>query len=518
MAYTSETKHFLGGVGPLESGRVGRIAGRQARTFHLNLGSVKIGAAETATGALDYALRKGESAGKADELEHAAGDPAALLAAAKAIEASAWIRGGERAERVLVKQTFELPADASPEQRRGIAEAVVDDWATRGHVAIAAVHGNGLVQPHIHVLASARPVDAVGQVDRSVRLWTSKAEVRKERARIAELVNEICSPEVEFHGGRLVDTGLVDEEGALIARAAIVTRANEEFVAFAEPDDRPDSDTKIVLWDLKAKVRRYPQRRMPQAAMHRRQEQRFERDVIEQIAEVLAADRAASGAEREAPELRSLSAEVRRQATAAPIELDVPRRAVRVLRQISGVEFDPRRKKFWVPGDHPNAEALSERFGADRRIAALEAERKELADLSAKQQRMIGDVYAELGGELPDLATHEGRAEAWAQLRQARPRPAAAQVAPAPGLERPAGEPGPYAGLDDAALRKEYRSAGGASRRAARDLEDMAEDHPGRAATALRLDQARGARTLIKQEAERRGIQLGRGTTTGRER
>ena len=193
MAYTRETKHFLGGVGPLESGRVGRIAGRQTRTFHLNLGSVKIGAAETATGALDYALRKGESAGKADELEHAAGDPAALLAAAEAIEASAWIRGGERAERVLVKQTFELPAAASPEQRAALAEAVVDDWATRGHVAIAAVHGNGLVQPHIHVLASARPVDAAGQVDRSVRLWTSKAEVRKERARIAELVNEICS-------------------------------------------------------------------------------------------------------------------------------------------------------------------------------------------------------------------------------------------------------------------------------------------------------------------------------------
>ena len=72
------------------------------------------------------------------------------------------------------------------------------------------VHGEELPQPHLHVLATARPLNPDGTVNResSLRPFASKASVRNERANVAALVNEHCAPEVRFHPGKLADTGI----------------------------------------------------------------------------------------------------------------------------------------------------------------------------------------------------------------------------------------------------------------------------------------------------------------------
>ena len=200
-------------IAGLESGRVGRdSSGQAARTFHCNFSSVKLGGGTTALAALDYALRQGENEGGVLDVESVAGGKQRVLEAAAKIEDAARVRTGPTAERILVKQTFELPADSTPEQRARCAQAFVDDWAGRGHEAVAAVHVHGeeLPQPHLHVLATARPLNPDGTVNResSLRPFASKASVRRERANVAALVNEHCAPEVRFHPGKLADTGI----------------------------------------------------------------------------------------------------------------------------------------------------------------------------------------------------------------------------------------------------------------------------------------------------------------------
>ena len=173
---------------------------------------MKLGGGTTALAALDYALRQGENEGGVLDVESVAGGKQRVLEAAAKIEDAARVRTGPTAERILVKQTFELPADSTPEQRARCAQAFVDDWAGRGHEAVAAVHVHGeeLPQPHLHVLATARPLNPDGTVNResSLRPFASKASVRRERANVAALVNEHCAPEVRFHPGKLADTGI----------------------------------------------------------------------------------------------------------------------------------------------------------------------------------------------------------------------------------------------------------------------------------------------------------------------
>ena len=273
MPQTNATRNFLGA---LESERVGFIYGPDeaerlvkmlARTYHLRIGSLKIGGHASVKSSLDYALRRGEYAkpkperieelrrrvtvaregddedelvarekdlaealeldAKADELEFWAGDYDAVRRAAELIEASAIRREGPFAERLVVMETSELPADTDEEQRAACAEAIVADWNARhgsGHPAVAAVHCNGLVQPHIHVLASARPIREDGTVDRSVRLWAgphARKEMQEERERMADIINRTCEPEVLFHHGRLAATHIYREPRKRIAGYAL---------------------------------------------------------------------------------------------------------------------------------------------------------------------------------------------------------------------------------------------------------------------------------------------------------
>ena len=224
-------------TGFFDSTRIGFIYGQDdservvrvlARTCHINFSSLKCGGGTTAKAALDYAFREGEEHGppadpdaskaareqadKAAELECTAGDRQRVEDACARIEESALIKRGRTAERFLIQQVIELPGDSTEAQRKACAGALVRHWEERGHPATAAVHGNGRVQPHVHVQATARPVDADGNVDRSALLWTSKQAVRDERAALAEIVNEHCPGAVLFHGGRHEDVN-IDREG-----------------------------------------------------------------------------------------------------------------------------------------------------------------------------------------------------------------------------------------------------------------------------------------------------------------
>ena len=465
------------------------------------MGSVTVADAN-AGGAIDYAARIDTAAKKTAELEHLAGDVDRLRQAAEAVDAAAVWRRGRSAERVLVKQTFELPADASAEQRAATAEAIVADWAERGHPAIAAVHihgkdkkGNDRPQPHMHVLATARPVDGLGRVDRGVRLWTDRAAVRDERARIAELINKTCDPAVTFHPGRLADTG-IDRE---------------------------------------------PQRRIPEPAWHERGQRKMNKKRVAKVRKKKAARR---------EELR------RRPPRPGTVLLLDPGEHAAIVRQISGVIEDPD-GRLTIHADHPNAGAIAERVevtgrarprraelaasaaAASNRAGTVEARNAELAALSDRQARLIADVFQDVGLEVPDLATEEGRAKAFARVRAARPRRGPTPLAPertpeqraaaeaqakeatarrarlqaATRRERqesvaPAAGSAPYAALDPPGLRRAWAGAGKEIRIARGALERMPENHDDRPATAQRLEDARVARAAIEQEAERRGIAL----------
>ena len=198
--------------------RIGRVAGdggleRIVRTFHARFGSVKMGGAMTARDRLAYVFREGKHKSGAADVESSAGDKEALLRDADRIKASARVRRGPTAERILATQIVELPAESTPEQRKACAEAFVADWKARGHEAVAVVHMHGEEgpQPHLHVEVAARAVDADGGVDRSTALWTGphgRQAVQAERRRNADLVNRTCDPDPPYHPGNFRDIGI----------------------------------------------------------------------------------------------------------------------------------------------------------------------------------------------------------------------------------------------------------------------------------------------------------------------
>ena len=202
-----------------ENHRHGRVSGddgltKIVRTFHARFGSVKMGAAVTARERLAYVHREGKHAKDAADVEAAAGDKEKVIEAADRIRDTARVRRGKTAERLLATQVIELPLESTAEQRQACADAFVADWRERGHQAVAVVHVHGEEhkQPHLHVEIAARPVGADGSVDRSAtRLWAGghpAVEVKKERARAADIVNRTCDPDPPYHPGGFRDIGV----------------------------------------------------------------------------------------------------------------------------------------------------------------------------------------------------------------------------------------------------------------------------------------------------------------------
>ncbi len=187
----------------LLSGRIGWHRGRPTRTFHAFTRGIHVG---VGVGAIDYLAREGDY-GDRDDLECVIGDRDRMKKAIMEIDRTARVRRGKTAEKVMVTQVLELPEDSSPADRKAVAEALVTRWEGRGHLAVAAVHANGKVQPHLHIAISARPVTensdgwAVDRTPGQVALQIRQA-VRDERQAFAELVNRICRPAVDFFASR----------------------------------------------------------------------------------------------------------------------------------------------------------------------------------------------------------------------------------------------------------------------------------------------------------------------------
>ena len=450
----------------LESGRAGHDGIGPARTFHCNIGSVKVG--ESARASLDYIRRKGEHKGDAADVESEAGNPQAVLDDAGLIEASARIRRGANAERQLVTEVYELPADSTPENRKKVAEAVVADWRGRGHEAVAVVHMHGerTPQPHLHVAVASRPVDGAGNVDRSRRLLTGRDQIRDERAHVAEIVNRICEPEVRFHPGRLIDTGIERPArkrippGAFRKGRAEIRAAN----GAGEPDRARAAEAsmyavsagrrlelhgrrearRVEIGALKA-ARRWPPKSQRQqlkdqaAGWKHAYEGRRARGATE-LAEAVAAARTeeqdTAKEDREALETELATAKKERgewkENTLEIVKLAYEHAEVDL--PDLGTDAGLAAAAEFLEGGAGRAEAVraEEQEEAGRALtaaktawqderAALAAERDNAKDrvagLNARQTKFLTGVHREAGRDLPGLETEEGLSVAWAFAR-----------------------------------------------------------------------------------------------------
>ena len=238
---TSQRASLLPGA---ENHRHGRVSGddgeaRIVRTFHARFGSVKLGGGTTARTRIAYVHREGKHAGDAADVEATAGDKEKVIEASDRIRDTARVRRGKTAERLLATQVIELPLESTAEQRQACADAFVADWRERGHQAVAVVHVHGEEhkQPHLHVEIAARPVHADGSVDRSAtRLWAGghpAVEVKKERARAADIVNRTCDPDPPYHPGGFRDIG-VERQPRTRIPAGKFREAREEIRAAPE--------------------------------------------------------------------------------------------------------------------------------------------------------------------------------------------------------------------------------------------------------------------------------------------
>ena len=241
---TSQRPSLLPGA---ENHRHGRVSGddgeaRIVRTFHARFGSVKLGGAVTARTRIAYVHREGKHAGDAADVEATAGDKEKVIEASDRIRDTARVRRGKTAERLLATQVIELPLESTAEQRQACADAFVADWRGRGHQAVAVVHVHGEEhkQPHLHVEIAARPVHADGSVDRSAtRLWAGghpAVEVKKERARAADIVNRTCEPDPPYHPGGFRDIG-VERQPRTRIPAGKFRKAREEIRDARAADD-----------------------------------------------------------------------------------------------------------------------------------------------------------------------------------------------------------------------------------------------------------------------------------------
>jgi len=195
------------GTDALTSGRIG-VGG--IRTFHVNFSSRKVGT--SVAGLIDYVAAEGDYEGR-DDLEGKTENLAEFRRAIDAIDAAAKVRKGPTAERVLCSIVTELPSTFDQSQRIEAAERLVEYWEAKGHSAIVAIHGNGKVQPHLHLAISARPVtvNSIGQIvvnrDTKKRPFNTKKQIYGERQNVAWIINDVAGREV-FHPGRLADTGI----------------------------------------------------------------------------------------------------------------------------------------------------------------------------------------------------------------------------------------------------------------------------------------------------------------------
>ena len=444
--------------------RIGRVAGdggleRIVRTFHARFGSVKMGGAMTARDRLAYVFREGKHKSDAADVESSAGDKEALLRDADRIKASARVRRGPTAERILATQIVELPAESTPEQRKACAEVFVADWKARGHEAVAVVHMHGEEgpQPHLHVEVAARAVDADGGVDRSTALWTGphgRQAVQAERRRNADLVNRTCDPDPPYHPGNFRDIGIERPAKKRIPPRPFRearTRSREE-----RADLRPTIDEARALGHERrvnrletalanGAAQMYAVSAEKRAPLHEAHEQH--RGKIEAAKAVGAWPppplrerlKQLGAIEREAVKKEVGLLEKQRDeaaAAAAKREKELKNAAIAIAAR-AGEELEARERQRksaeWRAGElKTQRDAANNRAtAAEASVATLKAEKqqaetradtaggraRELEELNKRQTKYVTDWHGNRKVELPDLATVEGQSAAWANMR-----------------------------------------------------------------------------------------------------
>ena len=393
-----------------ENHRHGRVSGdggltKIVRTFHARFGSVKMGAGQTARTRIAYVHREGQHAKDAGDVEAIAGDKEAVIAAADRIRDTARVRRGKTAERILATQVVELPMESTAEQRQACADAFVADWRERGHQAVAAVHvhGEDRPQPHLHVEIAARPVHADGAVDRSELLWHGREPVKKERGRVADLVNRTCDPDPPYHPGGFRDIGVERQPRTRIPSGRF--RAAREEIREARAANDTDEAARIEA----------------KAYAVSDQERGGKRDArVARTAEIIefkAAGLPARPSQRARLAFAEPALKAERDRAGAVREAH----AATVARAVQGLE----QAGEWL------GEARARADGAEASVATLTDEKRqaetradraegrvgELEELNAVQTKYVTDWHGDHNAELPDLAAVEGLSLAWANMR-----------------------------------------------------------------------------------------------------
>ena len=409
---TSQRASLLPGA---ENHRHGRVSGddgltKIVRTFHARFGSVKLGGSVTARERLAYVHREGKHAGDAADVEATAGDKEKVIEASDRIRDTARVRRGKTAERLLATQVIELPMESTAEQRRTCADAFVADWRGRGHQAVAVVHVHGEEhkQPHLHVEIAARPVDADGSVNRSAtRLWAGghpAVEVKKERARAADIVNRTCDPDPPYHPGGFRDIGVERQPRTRIpagkfreareeirdARAAGLREGLIEATAYAVSDKERGKKREARVGRT-AEIIEFRAAGLP-ARPSQRARLAFAEPALK--AERERADKAEGSLARRDDAARDKAEQ--EKIAAGQALADERARAEKA--EASAATLTDEKQK-----------AEGERDGLQDRVRVLE-------ELNKRQTKYVTNWHANRKVVLPDLATVEGQSAAWTNM------------------------------------------------------------------------------------------------------
>ena len=369
----------------VENNRHGKVTGddgeaRIVRSFHARFGSVKMGGGMTARTRLAYVFREGRHAEDVGDVKASAGDREAVIEAADRIRATARVRRGKTAERILATQVIELPLECTPEQREKCAQAFVDDWRERGHQAVAVVHVHGEEheQPHLHVEIAARPVHADGAVDRSARLWAGdrpREAVYDERQTVADIVNRTCDPDPPYHPGGFRDIGIERQPRTRMPAVKFRKARAEIRKARAANDTEREAEIEAAAYTLS------------DAERGKKRQAREDRSAVVLVFKKAGLPVRMTQRLRLAITEAGLQTERERLAAAEQARKDAAKRA---------------------------RAAEIGRDGANSRVAELKAQ---LREMNERQTKYITDWHGERGVEPPDLESVEGQSEAWANMR-----------------------------------------------------------------------------------------------------
>ena len=242
---TSQRPSLLPGA---ENHRHGRVSGddgeaRIVRTFHARFGSVKLGGSrDRPRAASPTSTARANTPAMPPTWRP---PPATRRRSSRRPTASGTrpVCGAEKPPSVFWRRrSSNCRWRARRSSASACADAFVADWRGRGHQAVAVVHVHGEEhkQPHLHVEIAARPVHADGSVDRSAtRLWAGghpAVEVKKERARAADIVNRTCDPDPPYHPGGFRDIG-VERQPRTRIPAGKFREAREEIRDARAADD-----------------------------------------------------------------------------------------------------------------------------------------------------------------------------------------------------------------------------------------------------------------------------------------